>query len=362
MKFKKIMFVSILLLAILTIGVVSASEDVCDDNLAVSDDLNFKSSVDDSNERLETGVDSILMDKEVYDFKDLNDLINASAENSEVKLVKDYVYNASADEDYKNGINIAKTLTIDGQGHYIDGNFQARIFNVAGNDVTLKNIKLNNAGSKAFVVSGSNCRISGCEFVNCSCDDSTVNGGVISIGSGSIVNCSFTDCVPNVKKTVYGGALRVSGTDVVNCVFTNCSYGCDLVYGGAIYLNSGRIINCSFSHCGEACGSLYGSAIQGAGSIINCTFSNNSLSYSGDVHLTGVSNVTGSYFIDTPYGIRCNYGCIGNISNCTFERCSNSGVSFWCNGGNVTNCIFTDCHSQSAVRVVQSTLLNVSII
>ena len=48
MKFKKIMFVSILLLAILTIGAVSASEDVCDDNLAVSDDLNFKSSVDDS--------------------------------------------------------------------------------------------------------------------------------------------------------------------------------------------------------------------------------------------------------------------------------------------------------------------------
>ena len=39
---------------------------------------------------------------------------------------------------------INKSITIDGQGHTIDGNAQSRIFNTVGN-VTLKNIKLINA-------------------------------------------------------------------------------------------------------------------------------------------------------------------------------------------------------------------------
>ena len=48
MKFKKIMFVSILLLAILTIGAVSASgENMTSDDLTVTEDMSVESTTDD---------------------------------------------------------------------------------------------------------------------------------------------------------------------------------------------------------------------------------------------------------------------------------------------------------------------------
>ena len=180
------------------------------------------------------------------------------------------------------------------------------------------------------------------------------------MNSGSIVNCSFINCVHDIQKTISGGVLSVRNSDVINCRFFNCTYGCDLVYGGAIYLSKSRIINCSFSYCGDACNIIYGGAINGEGSVINCTFSNCTIdsSYSAYVHFEGPSNLTNSIFIDCISAVCCNYGCVGNITNCTFEACSVNAIVFCCEGGNVTNCKFNDCTS-TAIHVVDS---NVNIV
>ena len=56
-----------------------------------------------------------------------------------VKLDKNYQYSNETDTQFISGIEI-KSLTIDGQNHIINANHNARIFNVTGNNVILKNI------------------------------------------------------------------------------------------------------------------------------------------------------------------------------------------------------------------------------
>lgn len=51
---------------------------------------------------------------------------------SVLNLTSDYKYKSS-DGKYKNGINITKTLIINGNNHILDGNNLTRIFNVRGN-------------------------------------------------------------------------------------------------------------------------------------------------------------------------------------------------------------------------------------
>jgi len=67
----------------------------------------------------------------------LEDLIN-QATGDRIELTDDFKY-VSGDNDQ--GIVIAKdNLTINGNGHFIDGDNQAKIFKITGNNIVLKNI------------------------------------------------------------------------------------------------------------------------------------------------------------------------------------------------------------------------------
>ena len=59
-------------------------------------------------------------------FSDLNNQINNG--NREINLTKNYTYDSDNDGNFKNGINITKSITINGNGHTIDGKNIARIF------------------------------------------------------------------------------------------------------------------------------------------------------------------------------------------------------------------------------------------
>ncbi|MBE6502195.1 MAG: hypothetical protein E7Z79_07105 [Methanobrevibacter thaueri] len=281
-------------------------------------------------------------------FTDLKNLIDSASSGDTIELDDDYTNDGSITAD---GITISKPITIDGNGHTLNANGKSGLFKLNVDNIILNNIEFLNASHEAISVSGSNCKIINCNFNNCSpinsSSDYGIGGGVVSMNSGSIVNCSFINCVHDIQKTISGGVLSVRNSDVINCRFFNCTYGCDLVYGGAIYLSKSRIINCSFSYCGDACNIIYGGAINGEGSVINCTFSNCTIdsSYSAYVHFEGPSNLTNSIFIDCISAVCCNYGCVGNITNCTFEACSVNAIVFCCEGGNVTNCKFNDCTS-----------------
>ena len=85
----------------------------------------------------------------IKSFKYLNDLI-CTGEN-EVVLDSDIVFDSNIDYDYQNGIKIKDMdISIDCDGHEIDGKSVARIFDIYGGNVTIKNAVLKNIPKKHF--------------------------------------------------------------------------------------------------------------------------------------------------------------------------------------------------------------------
>ena len=167
MNFKRIILVSIFLLAILTIGSVSANENMTEELSSIDDEVTAE--IDDLNTELTE-------ENEADDtFADLNQLIADSKDS--VTLKHDYNFNFTMDEGYKSGIVIQKSnLVIDGAGHTINGKGLASMFNVTGTNVAFKNIN----------------------FVNGFTEN---KGGVLHItGNGSsIINCTFTNNKADVE-------------------------------------------------------------------------------------------------------------------------------------------------------------------
>lgn len=65
------------------------------------------------------------------------DLYNKVKNGGTVTLDRNYVYTASTDSAYVNGITISATTTINGNGFTINGNNVARIFQITGSNVVL---------------------------------------------------------------------------------------------------------------------------------------------------------------------------------------------------------------------------------
>ena len=179
---------------------------------------------------------------------DLNEEIDLAKSGATINLTKDYKYYGDSDI---NPIYITKSLTIDGQGHTIDGSNSARIFQISADNVTIKNINFINcksetSGSAIYWESTAGV-VSGCSFVNCS---AKFNGGAIywNGASGVVSGCSFVNCYSDND----GGAIRWISKDdgvVSGCSFVNCI--ADLT-GGAIcwvYSDNGLVSGCSFVNC-----------------------------------------------------------------------------------------------------------------
>ena len=117
----------------------------------------------------DTVTQDILTDESVGagDFKQLND--NVTSATTTLELTKNYTYNPDVDLDYKDGINITKDITVEGNGYTIDGNGQSRIFNIVNATVTLKNINFINGNASsggAICFERGNLTIIGCNFLN----------------------------------------------------------------------------------------------------------------------------------------------------------------------------------------------------
>ena len=98
-------------------------------------------------------------------FFELNILITAGDEYT-IYLDDDYTFNLESDYGFLNGINVTRQITIDGQGHTVDGDNLARIFIAFNQNVIFKNLILINAYSPLIIgaVSGGKCI--NCTFKN----------------------------------------------------------------------------------------------------------------------------------------------------------------------------------------------------
>ena len=185
------------------------------------------------------------------DFTNLNDEINASSPSKKLNLTKDYTYNSQSDQMYSHGINIdIDDLIIDGQGHTINANNKARVFNIKSNNVTLKNLVIINGNSDSEGASiywtGQNGLLINTIIKNSSSinlkNKNTLNiGGAIYFkNKATVINSKFTD-----NYATFGGAINFEGQGIIkNCEFEN---NFAKLIGGGVFCNDyAEISNSTF--------------------------------------------------------------------------------------------------------------------
>ena len=366
---KKIMLLVILLVSLLAVSTVSAAENVTDDIVSVEETTDEAVSVEVNQ--------IILKENNAGTFTDLaNEIANAT---SELNLTRDYAYDEDSDRDYKDGIGIDKSITVNGNGFTIDGNKLAKSFKVNSNNVLLININfINNVGTNGASVywEGNNGSIVNCSFVNCSSgyggavnwrgpdgyladsifignSASNRGGAVYWVDVGGIISdCSFI----NNFAGEYGGAVSWYHNDgyLANSVFVNCSAG---LWGGAIHWlgSDGVLDNCSFVNSSAT---EYGGAVVWFGSdgiLANCSFVNSSSNFSaGAVYLASVNGVLDNCsFVNssaTEYGGAVSwYNGGGALFDCSFVNSSvgDYGGAVYCAGsdGILSGCNFVNSTS-----------------
>ncbi len=257
------------------------------------------------------------------DFSSLNNEINASSDSKVLNLTKDYAFNSLNNQKFCDGIDVdIDDLIIDGQGHTINANKEARIFNIKSNNVTLKNLVIINGNSDSMGASvywsGQNGQIINTTIKNSSSinlkNTNTLNiGGAIYFEKpATVINSKFTD-----NYATFGGAINFESAGVIkNCEFENnfakllgggvfCNDNVHISNstfilneasdGGAVYFFSkGLVENTKFER-NIAIG--YGGAIENENTVTirNSTFIKNIGTYAGAIYIKGdgiIDNVT----------------------------------------------------------------------
>lgn len=267
-------------------------------------------------------------------FAALNKLIK---NNINIVLKKDYVY--FNETDFKNGILISKSITIDGRGHTIDGAGTARIFNVTADNVILKNINFKGSfsshGNGAIYSNCNNLTVLNCTFRS----NFGYFGACISLNesSVSIINCSFADNY-GIEGSIY---CANSSPRIVNCTFTNNSA---ILYGPAVTSYASRVsISKSFfsNNIAYKGGAIY--LIDCEGSIHESLINSNSAIYEGGaVYLRGgnvsfrkcdfIANFLSSDNFADGGALFLDSGIV-NISKCSFSDNFINTIHYSASGG-----------------------------
>ena len=373
---KKILFLLCLIFFIISIGAVSAEDDLNqtlgDNTLAISPKSELNA---------DTGTFSALQSK-----------INNAPAGSTISLENDYTYNSGFSTD---GIDIDKDITINGNGHYINGLGKSTIFFMPDVSVTLNNINFINGyaeGEAAPIYCGGYLNVNNCNFnnnegelygallathadiINCNFNYN-IGDGAISF-AGSVYEDSYTStvsgCSFNNNEGLQGGALNLIIYEKINYKITNCKFKSNSAYeGGAIYGGGNcEIMDCEFTDnkadmggaifCNEydnfnVYGSKFinnyakesGGAVYTVKLISNCYFENNEANYDEDAGGEGGAVLAADKVINSKFikNRASNGGAIRNvneIANCEFTE-----NEAYCGGAidsskKVTNSIFTN--------------------
>ena len=362
MRYKMIIVLTILLVSLLTVSAVSAADNATSDVLSIDETTDEVLSVEENQEILKESND-------VGTFDELSSLIKNAAEGSVLELDKDYQNVNGSDK-----ILIDKSITINGNGHTLDGCKKSGMFTIKSSNVVLKNINFVNAFDKSRVVSeggaiywyGKNGTLCNCSFMHCEAfcsdfDEETeghgyaYGGAVCWRGSyGNLHDCSFISTsaysYTEIGYTNQGGAVYWNGANgaLSNCSFSNS--GSD--QGGAVYWNgaNGVLSDCSFlNSISNDGGAVYWNGANGA--LSNCSFAE-SIAFEDDGSsiywhadngiVTGCSFVNSNAIDGTIYW----EGAEGTLSNCSFVNTSTDYEEelyavYWVGvDGTLFNCIF----------------------
>ena len=313
--------------------------------------INAVSANDLNNETLSYDNSNDILSAPPRTFSDLGSEITSTPANGILELERDYTYNESADTSINQrwGIVFSRPLTIDGQGHSIDGSELSKIFTIQSiSGVTLKNIVFKNAnveGNGGAIDIGTfshNFVLDNCTFDNCVCD---VYGGALNIRQSDnvkITNCDFTNNSGDLSRVPRGGAIywfHSTGGELINCTFTNNS----ALYGGAVYSSECSDIvqynNVFDSNCAQTQGGDIWTDEENA-VIHDCQFSNTINgqygTYGGSIYIKGKNS--------TLYNLEFN-----NVSGGT-----GGAIYCWASDSLIHDCNFTNTTTSDRGGVVLS--------
>ncbi len=403
---KRIVFIVFLFFAVLwTLSLASADDlgvdvvNATDDEISVdlSDDI-VDSNSNDVLEIEDSSVDDVLESSKKGTFTELQDKINNAKKGSTIYLTKDYQYDNVFGS--RNGMKIAKSLTIDGKGHKIDGRYNSALFLISNADnVVLKNIVFQNGyirGSAAVgvicILNSNNVKFDNCMFIdNCAdefnyytvgdfyeyCDSHNLDYDTEYYGYGGAVylnNCqnpSFTGCQFNANSATYGGAVYLDCCNRAS--FSGCEFKWNsATYGGALYFDCCQ--DSSFSCCnfylnrGENGGTVY--LGYSSSSFVGCNFNAYGIDYGyeededyyeyshvdyGTIYsFHAVLNILNSNFIngraDVAGGDIYSQQSMVFLTNSSFSNSNSEGqggsLSFDNDYVQISGCTFKECLSE----------------
>lgn len=259
-------------------------------------------------------------------FSDLDNLIQDNNTN-ELILDKNYTYNNYSDSKFNTTggyIKINKSISIDGQGHYIDAVNSSVLFYIEGNqnEVIISNLNFLNVCNSGFYTWGgvfclnkTTLILNNCNFINTS---STLNGEGSCIFSKNsnifINNCSFVN-----SQSGYGAALDITKSNLTinDSKFLANEAQYTPVITGEFF---GSFNNCYFK---DNYGGNNGIMSLSKSSIVNftnCKFINNSASHYANGPSIGI--VCGEILF-SGCDISCNDSLLSyNYANLTIDSCN----------------------------------------
>jgi len=312
-KMKKKILISMIILLLISISAVSASDDL-DQNITQTTDIG-------------TINDDVLSASTARTFTDLQGQIMKTEAGSTLTLEDDYAYTEGTDRTI--GIAIygtTKDITIDGNGHTLDGKNVARILyvNEGATNIVIKNVNFVNgyqdSGAGAIFWKGESGTITNCNFTSNAADKS---GGAIiwTAAKGTIDNCKFEKCT---SKSQSGGAIYTTDTST------------------QLTISNSKFISNSAKTSGAAIASAGANAV-----ISKNVFQDHSTSNSGAaIYLSGANTkISECRFIrnkvDGSGGAIFWKGETGTLDKCNFTvntANDNGGAVFWATAkGTITN-------------------------
>ncbi|ADC47940.1 adhesin-like protein [Methanobrevibacter ruminantium M1] len=407
MKFEKIsMLISIVLISLIALGAVSAADDVAADdavapatvdevqtidNTITNDDISYESTdiiVNDTGDSADSKAKTTSLSANAVNEGETLSFTQLAADVSSSPSMLSgayYKYDPSTDTAFENGITLTNGLTIIGGGATIDGDNQARIFNIPeGVSVTIMGVTLINGAADEGAAIYNSGKLT---LMNAKVNDNTAvksGGGIYNNGGEVLVTSSEFDGNDLTDRTVngYGGAaiysnggsVTITDTNVTNNLKNIVHRGGTGTYTGdlssaAVTSNNAdlTVTNSRFiANSGSYGGAIYSGESTSANLLVSgSTFEDNFAFNGGAIDIVGTSytisdstfknnNVKGTGSTNSNYasgGAICvqDANNPGLISGCDFE--ANSGVvggAVNCENTMVLDCTFTDNTANSA--------------
>lgn len=355
MKFKNIILITLLLFAVLAISCVSAADNLTEEGVLQenpSGDIELGEEI--NNEIVSSSQEDIISEPDDGTFTALQKKINNTQDGGTITLENDYAY----DEGFNvKGIKILKNLTINGNGHTLDGLSKSRIFwmdpNHKGgsfeNTVTLNNINFKNG----YAESGGGAILSE--------DSYTMNFGTkmnLRTYYLNINDCTFTNNVANGNP---GGAISAEDTiTITNSIFkNNVAKG----PGGAVACEDCEISKCTFT--GNTGGDGGAVKVGSNAHFTSCTFNSNTANWDG-----GAIAAYGSHILvedskfDSNSAERYGGAIFGldddvNAENCIFtnNKASQKGGAIYAIG-KANGCTFINNQAPEGKDIYKATATN----